>query len=49
MELERLRAKNTEIEAELERTSAVLETTGKAHALLVQPSESADTEKKSKP
>lgn len=49
VELERLRAKNAKLEAELERTRTALEITGKVHALLEQLSESADTEKKSKP
>lgn len=48
-ELERLRAKNKALEAELERTQTALEITGKVHALLEQLSESAAPEKKSKP
>jgi transposase len=49
VELEKLRRKNERLEAELERTKAALEITGKVHALLEQLSESADSEKKSKP
>ena len=49
VELERLRAKNAKLEAELERTRTALEITGKVHALLEQLSESADTEKRSRP
>jgi len=49
VELERLRAKNAKLEAELERTRTALEITGKVHALLEQLSESADTEPKSRP
>lgn len=37
------------LEAELTRTQTALEITGKVHALLEQLSESADTDKKSKP
>ena len=37
------------LEAELERTKLALEITGKAHALLELISESADTERRSKP
>ena len=48
-ELERLRARTKELEAELERTKTALEITGKVHALLEQLSESADTEPRSKP
>lgn len=48
-ELERLRAKNKALEAELERTKTALEITGKVHALLEQLSESAAPDKKSKP
>jgi len=48
-ELERARAKIDRLEDELERTRLALEITGKAHALLELISESADTEKKSKP
>jgi transposase len=49
VELERLRRKTERLEAELERTKTALEITGKVHALLEQLSESADSEKKSKP
>jgi len=49
VELERLRAKNNQLEAELERTKTALEITGKVHALLEQLSESADTDKRSRP
>jgi transposase len=49
VELERLRAKNKRLESELERTKTALEITGKVHALLEQLSESADTDKRSKP
>ena len=49
VELERLRRKTEKLEAELERTKTALEITGKVHALLEQLSESADSEKKSKP
>jgi hypothetical protein len=49
VELERLRRKTDKLEAELERTKTALEITGKVHALLEQLSESADSEKKSKP
>ena len=49
IELERLRAKNKRLEAELERTTTALEITGKVHALLEQLSESADTDRRSTP
>lgn len=49
VELDRLRAKNTKLEAELARTRTALEITGKVHALLEQLSESADTDKRSRP
>jgi transposase len=49
VELERLRRKTERLEAELERTKTALEITGKVHALLEQLSESADSERKSKP
>lgn len=49
VELEKLRRRNERLEAELERTRTALEITGKVHALLEQLSESADSEKKSKP
>ena len=48
IELEKLRAKNERLEAELEKTRSALEITGKVHALLEQLSESADTDKRSK-
>ena len=49
VELDKLRAKNARLEAELERTKLALEITGKAHALLEMLSESAGIEPKSKP
>ena len=49
VELERLRAKNARLEAELAKTKTALEITGKVHALLEQLSESADTDPRSKP
>jgi len=49
VELEKLRARNERLEAELERTRLALEITGKAHALLETLSESADTAARSKP
>lgn len=49
VELEKLRRRNARLEAELERTKTALDITGKVHALLEQLSESADSEKKSKP
>ena len=49
VELERLRRRNGQLEAELVRTRLALEITGKAHALLEMLSESAATEPKSKP
>jgi len=49
IELEKLRAKNERLEAELGRTTTALEITGKVHALLEQLSESADTEPSSTP
>jgi transposase len=49
IELDKLRAKNARLEAELERTKLALEITGKAHALLEKLSESADTDPRSKP
>lgn len=49
IELEKLRAKNERLAAELERTKTALEITGKVHALLEQLSESADTDPRSKP
>ncbi len=44
VELERLRARNLKLEAELARTRLALEITGKAHALLELFSESAQGE-----
>ena len=49
VELERLRRRNEQLEAELKRTQTALEITGKVHALLEQLSESAAPEPKSKP
>jgi transposase-like protein len=49
IELDKLRARNARLEAELERTKLALELTGKAHALLEKLSESADTGPRSKP
>ena len=49
VELEQLRRRNQRLEAELARTKLALEITGKAHALLEQLSESADSEPKPKP
>ena len=49
IELEKLRAKNERLAAELERTKTALEITGKVHALLEQLSESADTDPRSTP
>ena len=48
-EVERLRRHNEKMAKELARTQAALEIMGKAHALLELLSESADSEKKSKP
>jgi transposase len=48
VEVERLRRRNEQLQAELERTRLALEITGKAHALLELLSESADTEPPSK-
>ena len=47
VELERVRRRNQRLEAELARTKAALEIVGKAHALLEQLSESADSEPRS--
>jgi transposase len=44
IENDRLRARNSKLEAELARTKLALEITGKAHALLELLAESADTE-----
>lgn len=49
IELEKLRAKNARLEAELEKTKTALEITGKVHAPLEQLSESTDTDPRSKP
>lgn len=46
-ELERLRARNLKLEAELAKKDKVIEILGKAHALLEAIAESADTEPKS--
>jgi transposase-like protein len=48
VELARLRAEKSQLEAELARTKAALDVVGKAHALLELLSESADTESRSK-
>jgi hypothetical protein len=42
--LERLRARNAKLEAELKNTRTALDIMGKAHALLEQLSESADAQ-----
>jgi transposase len=47
VELERLRARNAKLEAELVKKEKVIEILGKAHALLEAIAESADTEPKS--
>lgn len=49
VELDRLRRQNERLAKELDKTQTALEITGKVHALLEQLSESADTEKRSKP
>lgn len=49
IELEKLRRRTRQLEAELDRTKLALEITGKAHALLEMLSESADFERKSRP
>ncbi len=49
VELDQARRRIARLEAELGRTRLALEITGKAHALLEMLSESADTERKSKP
>lgn len=49
VEIEKLRGRNERLEAELKRTKTALEITGKVHALLEQLSESADSDRKSKP
>jgi transposase-like protein len=48
VELERMRKENERLRSELSRTKAALDIVGKAHALLGQLSESADTEPRSK-
>jgi transposase-like protein len=48
VELERLRRRNAQLEADLAKTKLALDITGKAHALLELLSESADTEPPSK-
>jgi hypothetical protein len=49
IEVEKLRRRNEQLEAELARAKLALEITGKAHALLELLSESADSDPKSKP
>jgi transposase len=49
VELDKVRRRNEQLEAELARTRLALEITGKAHALLELLSESADCDSKSKP
>ena len=49
VELEKLRRRTKQLEAELDRTKLALEITGNAHALLEMLSESADSDPKSKP
>ena len=49
VELEKLRRRTKQLQAELDRTKLALEITGKAHALLEMLSESADSDLKSKP
>jgi len=48
-ELDRLRARAERAETELAKSKAALEVVGKAHALLELLSESADTDRRSKP
>ena len=48
VELEKLRHRNAQLEAELAKTRLALDITGKAHALLEVLSESADSDKPSK-
>lgn len=48
VELEKLRHRNAQLEAELAKTRLALDITGKAHALLELLSESADSDKPSK-
>jgi transposase len=47
VELERLRARNAKLEADLTKTRTALDIMGKAHALLEQLSESADDQEPS--
>ena len=49
VENQQLRAANEKLQRELAKTKAALDVVGKAHALLELLSESADTEKRSKP
>jgi len=49
VELEKLRRQNERLAKELAKTKTALEITGKVHALLEQPSESADTDPRSTP
>ena len=49
VELDKLRRRTAQLEAELARTKTALEITGKVHALLEQLSESAAPETKPKP
>ncbi len=49
IELEKLRRRTAQLEAELARTKTALEITGKVHALLEQLSESAAPDTKQKP
>ncbi len=49
VELEKLRRRTAQLEAELARTKTALEITGKVHALLEQLSESAAPDTKPKP
>jgi len=49
VENDRLRARAERAERELAKTQAALEVVGKAHALLELLSESADTDKRSRP
>ena len=49
VELDKLRRRTTQLQAELDRTKLALEITGKAHALLEMLSGSADSEPKPKP
>jgi transposase len=49
VENQQLRAANEKLQRELAKTKAALDVVGKAHALLELLSESADTEKRSRP